>query len=232
MKFGDRIKQLRTKANLTQVELAEKAGVSPGQISLLENSERKITQDSFNKVIDALGIKEEEFFGYGLTLAGIPDLHPRPIPVISWVNAGLFADAEDHWPVGVSSEGDPVFSYRKVGLHAFGLRVVGDSMAPRYLPGDTIIVDPEIRCDNGSPCVVVLDGKATFKFFKETEDLIILEPMNQNHREIIIRKSRPGDFRVVGKVVDLIPKMDIPTSSIGFADDVTAHVVRDGKNLK
>lgn len=206
MKFGDRIKHLRNKADLTQVELAKKSGVSPGQISLLENSERKITQDSFNKVIDALGVKEEDFFGSDLSLVAIPDLQPRPIPVIAWVHAGEFADAADHWPVGVSSEGDPVYSSVKTGPNAFGLRVQGDSMLPRFLPGDIAVIDPAIRCDNGSPCVVSVNGEVSLKLFWDKEAEIVLKSINDKYPEIIIRKDSKVDFRVIGKVVDMKAK--------------------------
>lgn len=207
MKFGDKIKKLRINADLTQVELADKAGVSPGQVSLLENDERKITQDSFNKVINALGIKEEDFFGSGLSPTDVPESHPRPIPVISWVNAGTFAEAADRWPVGISGEGDPVYCYRKVGPCAFGLRVEGDSMAPRYLDGDIIIVDPETKCDNGSSCVVWLNGEVSFKRFLETETEIRLQPFNDRYPDTVIRKDSRADFRVIGKVVDLVAKL-------------------------
>jgi SOS-response transcriptional repressor LexA len=195
-------------------KLSRVSGVSTGVLSRYFNDDG-ISSDNLFAVMHALSLD-------------VPALQPRPIPVISWVQAGQFADAEDHWPVGVSSEGDPVFSYRKVGTHAFGLRVVGDSMAPRYLPGDTIIVDPELKCDNGSPCVVVLNGEAVFKFFRDTADAIILEPMNPRHPDIIIRKDRSVDFRVVGKVVDLIPKMDILTSGVGFTEAISVEVKRDG----
>ena len=221
------VEKLLVERGWNYTNLAGAMGVVPQSVNSIKSGARGIGSRTLKKLSDALGVDEIR-----LLAIDIPAFQPRPIPVISWVHAGQFAEAEDHWPVGVSSEGDPVFSYRKVGTHAFGLRVVGDSMAPRYLPGDTIIVDPELKCDNGSPCVVVLNGEAVFKFFRDTADAIILEPMNPRHPDIIIRKDRSVDFRVVGKVVDLIPKMDIPTSNIGFADDVTAHVFRDGKNLK
>jgi len=60
--FGKRLKQLRKYAKMTQPELAEKAGISKGQVSLLENEDRKIFQESFNKILTALGVSEEEFF--------------------------------------------------------------------------------------------------------------------------------------------------------------------------
>jgi len=162
---------------------------------------------TIKKLCDALGVDKEEFFKIETIGLTPPVRLPRPIPVISWVQAGLFVEAIDLYSAGVSGEREPVHSTKAVGLHAFALRVEGDSMAPRYLPGDIIVVDPGIMCDNNAPCVVVLNGEATFKLFKESDDAVILHPMNNKYPEIVIRKDSQVDFRVVGKVVDLIPKM-------------------------
>lgn len=174
-------------------KLSNISGVSTGVLSRYFNNDG-ISSNNLIAVMRALGLDA-------------PARRPHPIPVISWVSAGVFAEAVDHWPVGLSGEDDPVFSYRKVGPHAFALRVEGDSMMPRYMPGDIIVVDPEIKCDNGTPCVVVVNGEATFKFFKETNEAIILMPMNNKYPEIVVRKNSNVDFRVVGKVVDLIAKI-------------------------
>jgi SOS-response transcriptional repressor LexA len=123
------------------------------------------------------------------------------------VQAGAFSEAVDMHAAGVSGEGEPVHSTKTAGPHAFALRVEGDSMAPRYLPGDIIVVDPEMKCDNGTPCVVWLNGEVTFKLLWETEKEIRLQPLNDRYPDQIIRKESHVDFRVVGKVVDLIPKM-------------------------
>jgi transcriptional regulator with XRE-family HTH domain len=75
--FGERLKQLRRSAKLTQPELAQKAGVSKGQVSLLENEDRKIFQDSFIKILSALGVTEEEFFSYFINVIAETDIHNK-----------------------------------------------------------------------------------------------------------------------------------------------------------
>ena len=95
------------------------------------------------------------------------------------------------------------FSYVKTAPTAFGLRVVGDSMAPRFLEGDIVIVDPTIRCDNGRVCVVRVNGESSLKMFWDHEHEIVLRSMNDKYPEIIIKKDSRVDFRIIGKVVDL-----------------------------
>lgn len=183
------------------VDLAKEMEMTPQAINSLKKG--GIGSRSLKKLSAALGVNEIQ-----LLYMDPPARLPRPIPVISWVNAGAFADSPDNWPAGVSGEGDPVFSFRKLGPHAFGLRVEGDSMAPRYLPGDTLIIDPEVRCDNGSPCVVCLNGEVTFKLFWESETEIRLQPLNDRYPDTIIRKDSRAEFRVIGKVVDMVPLLD------------------------
>ena len=166
-----------------------------------EKGARCIGPTILKALCEKLEVPEDEFYrGMGIP---VPEKQPNPIPVISWVHAGEFVDAADHWPVGVSSEGDPVYSYVKTGPNAFGLRVQGDSMLPRFMPGDIAIVDPSVRCDNGSPCVVSVNGEVQLRFFWDKETEILLKSMNDKYPEIIIKKDSKVDFRVIGKVVDI-----------------------------
>ena len=208
MDLGEKLKKSREAKGFTQKELAEKSGVSQGTISLLESNNRRFMQDSIEKILEILGLKEEDFFGSGLSPVAIShEIHPRPIPVISWVHAGAFVECFDSWPPGVSGEGDPVYSYVKTGPNAFGLKVSGDSMFPRIMQGDIVIVDPAIRCDNGSICVVWVNADVSIKLFWDHETEIVLKPMNDKYPDTIIQKDSKVDFRVIGKVVDVKMKL-------------------------
>jgi len=206
--------RLMTERKLRPIDLAELIGRDAPYISAIlkpggEKGSRSIGPKILKIICEKLQIDDSEFY-VGVDFFNAKELplhHKKSIPVISWVNAGLFAEPVDLWPVGISGEGDFVFSYHKTGDHSFGLKVHGDSMAPRYLPGDTIIVDPEARCDNGCPCIVYLNGKVTFKIFTETENEIRLSPLNDKHEERVIKKAGKADFRIIGKVVDMIPKL-------------------------
>ncbi len=60
--FGQRLKQVRTKAKLTQAELAEKVDMSPNFIGMVERGERNTKLANVYKLIYALDISLEEFF--------------------------------------------------------------------------------------------------------------------------------------------------------------------------
>ncbi len=203
--YGERIKALRLAKGLTIEQLAGKTGLSISMISQMERDNRKITQTSFDKILEIFDILPHQFFLS--SVIDVPVIHTKSIPVISWVHAGAFADAVDSWPVGVSGIADPVQSYVKTGPNAFALIVEGDSMFPRFFPGDIAIVDPAIRCDNGSVCVVWVNGEVSMKLFWDKENEIILKPMNDKYPDTIIKKDSKVDFRVIGKVVDIRSKL-------------------------
>jgi len=54
--IGDRIKQARVKAKLTQKELAEKVGASPSWVYLVEDGQQNTQIHSLRKVAEALGV--------------------------------------------------------------------------------------------------------------------------------------------------------------------------------
>lgn len=64
----------------------------------------------------------------------------------------------------------------------FGLKVSGDSMTPKYLDGDVLIVQKADDCENGQDCIVMVNGDdGTFKRVIKNKDGIILQPLNPNY---------------------------------------------------
>jgi transcriptional regulator with XRE-family HTH domain len=63
-KLGDRIKDLRRKKNLSQSELADKAGVSYAQIGRYETKGSQPPANTLKKIADALGVSPD-FLIYG-----------------------------------------------------------------------------------------------------------------------------------------------------------------------
>src|SRR5712691_9158935 len=53
---GDRIKDVRDEKGWTQDELAQKAGISKGFLSDVENNKRNVSAENALKIADALGV--------------------------------------------------------------------------------------------------------------------------------------------------------------------------------
>lgn len=90
----------------------------------------------------------------------------------------------------------------------FGLQIKGDSMYPRYLDGDTVIIRRQSTCDNGDDCVVYVNGyDATLKSVHFVSNGgIRLQPLNPEYSP---RTYYPGDdpVSIAGVVVELRRKI-------------------------
>lgn len=59
-RFGDKVRLLRKEKNLSQEELAEKAGLHRTYIGMIERAEKNITLINIEKIADALEISTSE----------------------------------------------------------------------------------------------------------------------------------------------------------------------------
>jgi transcriptional regulator with XRE-family HTH domain len=62
LKIGHKIKALRLASDLTQTELADRANLTKGFISQLENDQCSVSVDSLADLLDALGVPLQDFF--------------------------------------------------------------------------------------------------------------------------------------------------------------------------
>lgn len=65
MKIGERIRNLRLSSDLTQEELADRADLTKGFISLLERDQTSISVDSLLQILRVLNVKVTDFFSEG-----------------------------------------------------------------------------------------------------------------------------------------------------------------------
>lgn len=62
VKFGTKVRAERIKQNLSQEELAEKAGVHRTYIGMIERAEKNITLETIEKICNALGLEIWQIF--------------------------------------------------------------------------------------------------------------------------------------------------------------------------
>ena len=122
------------------------------------------------------------------------------VPVINAVMAGYPVDFDDKgYPPGGADD-----YVRCPDLHdpsSFAVRVVGDSMEPKYYEGDIIIFSPAADVNNGDDCFVRMADphETTFKqVFFEEEGRIRLQPRNNNYAPLTLpREKINGLWRAV-----------------------------------
>ena len=124
------------------------------------------------------------------------------VPVINKVSAGYPTDFDDlGYPVGFSDD-----YVRCPDMHdpnTFAVRVVGDSMEPRFTEGDIVVFSPAAQVTNGDDCFVRFSQphETTFKrVFFETDDTVRLQPRNESYPPMIVDGNRiNGLYRAVIK---------------------------------
>jgi transcriptional regulator with XRE-family HTH domain len=62
--LGDKLRQAREKAGMTQVELAKKAGINDNYYARVERAEVSPTLERFEKIVKALGVKPSKILDF------------------------------------------------------------------------------------------------------------------------------------------------------------------------
>ena len=129
----------------------------------------------------------------------------RLIPVFAKVPAGVpieaIQDVIDYEEIteAMAKEGD-----------FFAVRVSGDSMAPRIMDGDVLIVKKQADAESGDTVIIAVndDYEATCKTIKKSDDGITLIPRNPAYSPQFFtwRQAKELPVNIIGKVVELRAK--------------------------
>lgn len=176
MSIGDRIRQLREKAGLSQSDLAMKAGVSQGTISQLEKNPNQKTKHlvAIARVLDCSVDWLEKGTGpieRPKKVAIVPDESDEFIAirkVVFRISAGVAGFAVDFLDNG---DGAPLF-FQKAWFDARGyspdelyaIKVRGASMEPSLADSDTVVVNTaDKEPADGEVFAVNYDGELVVK---------------------------------------------------------------------
>lgn len=200
--MANRIRELRQKKRLSQVSLAEAFGVAQSAISNWEKGNREPDNTTLRKLA--------EYFGVSIDyLLGNSD-EPQPkhvgirIPVLGDVAAGIPIDAVED-----------VLDYEEIDEDLartgefFALRIRGQSMEPRMMEGDVVIVRQQETAETGDTVVVSVNGDlATVKKIKIGSTGITLIPTNPSYDPMYYTSEEVEQLpvRIRGKVVELRAK--------------------------
>jgi SOS-response transcriptional repressor LexA len=93
------------------------------------------------------------------------------------------------------------------GGEVFALRVLGDSMAPEFLEGEIVIVEPDGAVHDGSFVLAQVDGEWTLRRLDRRGNGWVLRALHPDHpdrplpdlapvRGVVIQKAIPGKRRL------------------------------------
>ena len=99
------------------------------------------------------------------------------------------------------------------GAEPFALMVLGDAMAPEFVEGEIIVVEPEGHATDGSFVVAQVDGEWTLRQLVRCGERWQLRALDRAYpaheladlasvRGVVIQKSKPGRRRTIKRYVD------------------------------
>ena len=188
---------------MTAQELADRSGVGKSSVSHYVNGANCPSNKSAGLLAKVLGvnpawlmdISEERYLPVKDSSKAVR------IPVVGNVAAGLPIDAiEDILDYEEISEDMAVRG------EFFGLKIKGDSMSPRIMDGDVVIVRQQPDVESGDVAIVKINGDvATCKRVLKQADGITLVPFNPAYSPKHYSKDdvKKMPLVIIGKVVEL-----------------------------
>ena len=192
---------------MLQKDVAQRLGIDRTTYAKYESGASEPNHETLLKLSELFDVSADYLLGREMSRNVSPASHALRVPVLGVIQAGVPMDAiEDilDWEEVPASWGSG-------GREYFGLRVKGDSMYPKYLEGDTVILRKQPTCDSGDDCAVLVNGDAaTLKQVILREDgAVELRPVNPTYPP---RTYSPAEIeslpvQVIGVVVELRRKI-------------------------
>lgn len=177
MSIGKRLRMLREDLGLKQESLADLLNVNRASISLYESNKRKPSQKILMKYSEIFDVSTDYILGNSRNLKKGEDY--ATINVYGSIPAGIPIEAIED----ITDTEDISFKDFDKNKTYIGLKVEGDSMYPKYLEGDTIILELTPDCESGTDAAVYVNGyEATLKtVIKNDNGTITLMPINTSY---------------------------------------------------
>lgn len=175
------IKQLRETQGMSQDDLAKLTGyTNRSSIAKIEKGEVDLPRSKIIAFAKALKTSPMALMGWEKESSNVEPIHVGKtirIPVYGRIPAGVPLEAveeiEDYIDVDVETAD---------GKELLALKVVGDSMYPKYLDGDYVLIQRQPDCESGQDCAVRVNGcDVTLKRVIKQTDGIMLQPINPEY---------------------------------------------------
>ena len=202
MSLGNRLRNLRLNSEMTQPQLASQLHVNRSTISMYERDERVPSPEILMKYAKVFKVSTDYILG--TQKYGDSETDHITINVYGKVPAGIPIEAIED----IQDTEELSLKDYQASKDYLGLIVDGDSMYPKYLKGDTIIVEVTPDCENGEDCVVYVNGyDATLKtVIKNNDGSITLQPINPSYPPTTYG-ANDEPIKILGKVKEIRRKI-------------------------
>ncbi len=186
---------------IDQAYIVNQLGITASTVSDWVNGKKYPRIDAMQRLADLLRVSMASLTTNSEAAFSLPaDLLPlsrRRIPVLGPIAAGT--------PIAAAREYDEYVSVAGDMHHAdAALRVEGDSMVPRYLPGDLVLIRLQEDVDDGQVAAVCVDDSVTLKHVYHLPDGAQLTSDNPKYPPMIYTADNSDSIRIMGLAVGFI----------------------------
>lgn len=199
--FARNLKRRLSESNKTQADLARYLRVSTAAVSDWANGNKMPRADKIQSICNWLHIDLQDLLTEPQKENVDPAKRGIRIPVLGRVAAGIPINAIEEildWeeiPAEMARQGE-----------FFGLIIRGDSMSPRIMNGDVVIVRKQDDADTGDIVIAIINGDdGCCKKLKKTGSEIVLISLNPAYSPMVFTETESDTIpvRIIGKVVEL-----------------------------
>ena len=199
--FSKNLRFFLEKNDLTQLDFAKKMNVSTATVSNWCKGIKSPRMDKVDLMCKIFNCSRSDLVEDKGSLIGKKKSKSILIPVLGRVAAGIPIEATteiidtEEIPEEMAKTGD-----------FFALKIKGNSMEPRIMDGDVVIVRKQDEAENGDVIIAMVNGDdATCKRLRKHKDGIELISNNPSYKPMFFSdmdvQTKP--VRIIGKVVEL-----------------------------
>ena len=209
--ISTRIQQAMDIRGLKQTDLVERTKISKGSLSSYVSGRYAPKQNNIYLLAKALNVNVEWLMGADIPMTYFKEVRSSDhnpavrIPVLGRVAAGIPINAVEE-----TIDWEEIPAEMAGSDEYFGLRIKGDSMSPRIMDGDTVIVRRQDDADTGDIVIAIVNGDdGVCKKLKKTDSGIMLISLNPAYDPMVFDHSDIDTIPVsiIGRVVELRGKM-------------------------
>lgn len=197
MEFGDKLRSLRTKAGLTQLDIAEKLDVSAAAIGAWENGRAKPRLTKLGQLAELLGTSAADLMGEDASEAAISGTS-RMVPLLGFAHMGEPCDEGN-----LADEVEVPASIADAHPRGFMVHAQGGCMDNRFPHDALLLVDPDMEPVNGQPVLAETSdyGAVVRNYTRGRSTVMLTADSHSGEYDDIL--AGPGDEPVVckGRVV-------------------------------
>lgn len=201
----DRLRKAMELRGIRQQDLIDNYGFSSSTISQYVSGRSTPKLKWVYRLAKALNVRPDWLAGYDVPMEyPTYDMTGKDtiiIPVLCTVAAGYNYFAEQNYIGELQAEG----TLSPGGDELFALQIKGDSMSPRIMEGDTVIVSKTAEIDTGDIVIALVDGEeATCKRLQKFTGGIALVPLNPNYQPMFFSDEQIETLpvKIIGKVIE------------------------------